>query len=126
MEKQKRERKYKKRLYKKNKKFRLEYKYKAFLNRICVARKSNKVIKSKFFDHVGFNFFDFVNKFESMFDEKMNWGNYGEWHVDHIKPKSLFSYSSCKDLEFKSCWGLDNLAPLLKQENLKKYNKVMV
>ena len=60
---------------------------------------------------------------EGGFDENMTWENYGTyWHIDHIKPRSLFKYTSSDDLEFKNCWSLKNLQPLEKSANLKKSN----
>jgi hypothetical protein len=61
---------------------------------------------------------------EKQFDDKMTWENHGTyWHIDHIKPKSLFEYDSVDHPEFKKCWSLDNLRPLEAKENLKKSNK---
>ena len=58
------------------------------------------------------------------FNDKMTWDNYGEyWHIDHIKPQSLFNFESFEDDEFKECWALDNLQPLSAEENRKKSNK---
>ena len=57
---------------------------------------------------------------ESKFTDKMNWNNYGtEWVVDHIKPVSKFN----KDTDIKIVCALENLQPLNKLENLRKYNK---
>ena len=54
----------------------------------------------------------------------MNWKNYGSyWHIDHIKPKTLFNYSSPEDKEFIKCWSLSNLQPLEKITNIKKGNR---
>ena len=53
----------------------------------------------------------------------MNWDNYGEWHIDHIKPISSFIFESSEDEEFKRCWSLDNLQPMWGIENIKKGNK---
>ena len=66
---------------------------------------------------------DLIKHLESLFEAWMNWDNYGRWHVDHIKPKSLFHYNTARDKEFKECWGLSNLQPLLAKENLVKNNK---
>jgi len=61
---------------------------------------------------------------ESQFDENMTWENYGSyWHVDHIKPQSLFEFESADDDGFKKCWALENLQPLSAKENWKKGNK---
>ena len=54
----------------------------------------------------------------------MTWENQGSyWHIDHIKPKSLFEYDSIDHPEFKKCWSLDNLQPLEAKENMRKNNK---
>jgi len=45
------------------------------------------------------------------------------WHVDHIKPQSLFNFESPEDVEFKQCWALENLQPMSAKENRKKSNK---
>lgn len=59
---------------------------------------------------------------ESMFTEEMNWDNYGSyWHVDHIKPCSLFNLLN--ENEQMECFHYSNLQPLEASENLKKYNK---
>ena len=62
---------------------------------------------------VGYNTIELMKHLESKFDKNMNWGNHGSyWHIDHIKPKSLFHYTSPKEKEFKRCWSLGNLQPL--------------
>lgn len=55
---------------------------------------------------------------ESQFTPEMNWDNYGSyWELDHIIPKNQFHFESYDDKEFKICWSLLNLRPLLKAEN---------
>ena len=72
----------------------------------------------------GYTIKKLMEHLEAQFDENMTWDNYGSyWHVDHIKPKSLFNYTYSEDKEFKKCWGLKNLQPLEARENLKKSNK---
>lgn len=72
-------------------------------------------------DLAGYTLKELMEHLERQFDEKMSWDNYGVyWHIDHIKPKSMFSYSSTDDKEFKDCWALSNLRPLEAQENRKK------
>jgi hypothetical protein len=81
-----------------------------------------KALKVKDTSKGGGSYLDFVDwkpidlklHLESMFTEGMSWDNYGEWHVDHIKPKSKFDYTSTTDESFKVCWSLDNLQPLWK------------
>jgi len=47
---------------------------------------------------VGYVLKDLMEHLESQFDDKMNWDNYGTyWHVDHIRPRSLFKYTSPDD-----------------------------
>jgi len=73
---------------------------------------------------VEYNLDRLIEHLEKRFDEKMNWDNYGRyWAVDHIKPKTLFTYNSESDIEFKQCWALDNLQPLEKIQNIKKGNR---
>jgi len=72
---------------------------------------------------VNYTLKDLIKHLEEQFDYKMNWENYGNyWHVDHIKPRSLFKYTSPDDLEFKKCWVLENLQPLEKITNIRKGN----
>ena len=79
---------------------------------------------------VGYTIEDLMQHLESNFEPWMNWDNYGvyeegklKWHIDHIKPKSLFNYTYPEDKEFKECWALKNLQPLEAIENIKKSNK---
>jgi len=53
----------------------------------------------------------------------MTWLNYGKWHIDHKKPKSLFKYNSYNEQAFKDCWSLANLQPLWAHDNISKSNK---
>lgn len=57
---------------------------------------------------------------EEQFTDGMSWGNYGQWHIDHIKPVCSFGYISCESEEFKECWSLTNLRPLWAIDNIKK------
>ncbi len=69
---------------------------------------------------VGYTTQDLMKHLEKRFKGRMSWGNYGKWHVDHIKPVSLFDFTSYEDEEFQECWALENLQPLWAEENLKK------
>jgi len=73
---------------------------------------------------VGYTLEDLIKHLENLFDDKMNWDNYGSyWWIDHIKPKSLFKYETPEDPEFKECWALENLQPLEKIANIRKGNR---
>lgn len=45
---------------------------------------------------------------EKLWSPEMSWDNYGEWHIDHIKPVSLFSQSDLSSVVN----ALENLRPL--------------
>lgn len=46
----------------------------------------------------------------------MSWNNYGEWHIDHIKPVSKFRNNTPVRIVNALC----NLQPLWAKENLIK------
>lgn len=89
-------------------------------NRIYGALKGNK--KS---DHsiqlVGCTVEQLWVHLESQFQENMNRENYGKWHVDHIKPCSLFNLTDPR--EQRRCFNYQNLQPLWAEDNLTKNNK---
>jgi hypothetical protein len=58
---------------------------------------------------------------ESQFAEGMTWDNYGEWHVDHIKPCASFDLSN--EEEQKICFNYKNLQPLWAEDNMRKGSK---
>ena len=51
----------------------------------------------------------------------MNWDNYGQWHIDHIRPCA--SFNLLDPIEQKICFHYTNLQPLWAEDNLKKSNK---
>lgn len=72
---------------------------------------------------VNFTLQELMIRLESLFQDGMIWENQGEWHLDHIKPISLFDFESMDDPGFKECWALENLQPLWAEDNLRKSNK---
>lgn len=68
---------------------------------------------------LGYSADDLKFHIESLFKEGMTWDNYGDWHIDHIKPVSLFVDSD--DVSIVN--SLENLQPLWATENLSKKNK---
>ena len=56
--------------------------------------------------------------FESQFRDGMNWNNYGQWHVDHIKPVSSFDMTNSEHQRL--CFHYTNLQPLWAMENFLK------
>jgi 5-methylcytosine-specific restriction endonuclease McrA len=95
-----------------------------FGTHLCHALKGRKAGR-RWIDLVKYNTEDLMSHLESQFAEGMSWSNYGEWHVDHIVPKSKFKYASYEDDAFKQCWSLDNLQPLWAKENLAKGNRTV-
>ena len=58
---------------------------------------------------------------EQHFLEGMSWDNYGEWHVDHIRPCSSFDLALPE--QQRVCFNWKNLQPLWAKENLVKNDK---
>jgi hypothetical protein len=79
---------------------------------------------SNYFNMVGYSAEQLKEHLEKRFKDDMSWENYGEWHIDHIKPISSFVFESVDDKEFKECWSLDNLQPMWGVENIKKGNRI--
>lgn len=63
---------------------------------------------------------ELMTHLERQFKPGMSWENKGDWHIDHIIPRSSFEYSSPDDPEFKKCWSLSNLQPLWAIDNIRK------
>lgn len=72
---------------------------------------------------VGYTLVELMEHLESQFTKGMTWDNYGEWHIDHIRPVSDFNFITHNDSEFKECWSLWNLQPLWAFDNLSKCAK---
>jgi len=69
---------------------------------------------------LGYSAKELKEHIESLFEDGMSWENWGEWHLDHIYPLSLFD----KETPINEINSLDNLKPLWALQNLKKGNRV--
>ena len=74
---------------------------------------------------VGYSLKELKLHLEKQFVDNMGWGNYGKWHIDHIKPISSFRITGPWCKEFKQCWALENLRPLWAFDNLSKGSKIL-
>ena len=90
-----------------------------------VLKESNVDKYGHYFDILQYTPDELINRLELQFKDDMSWENYGEWHVDHIKPISSFDIKEIGDDEFMKCWSLDNLQPMWGEDNIKKSNKVL-
>ncbi len=69
-------------------------------------------------DELGYSALELKEHLENLFAEGMSWKNYGEWHIDHIKPLSKFD----KETPSNVVNSLSNLQPLWANDNLSKSN----
>ena len=58
---------------------------------------------------------------EAEFLPGMTWENYGEWHIDHIRPCASFNLEDPD--EQKKCFHWTNLQPLWATDNIRKGDK---
>jgi hypothetical protein len=71
------------------------------------------------FDIIGLDKEKFKSYIENKFTEGMTWENYGQWHLDHIKPL----YLSENEEDLIKLNHYTNLQPLWSEDNLKKNRK---
>jgi len=73
---------------------------------------------------LGYSLDDLKHHLERNFQPGMSWGNIGDWHVDHIIPRSAFNFETPDDIDFKRAWCLMNIRPLWAHDNLVKWAKL--
>lgn len=89
------------------------------LKRVLAAGQKKKAGRSStLLGYTGIQLMDYMT---SLFTDGMSWENYGEWHIDHIRPVSLFTAEGVTDPVIVN--ALSNLQPLWAADNFAKRNK---
>ena len=91
-------------------------------SRLSQAIKAQDASKSAHtFELVGCTYGELWAHLEKQLQPGMVWGNYGKWHVDHIRPCASFDL---KDIEQqRQCFHFSNLQPLWARDNESKNDK---
>ena len=90
---------------------------------------SGKQKKSHTLEYVGMDKPELWEYLESKFTDGMTRENYGEWHVDHIRPLCSFDFDQFKEgsEEYENmiheAWRHTNLQPLWAKDNMSKSGK---
>lgn len=71
---------------------------------------------------VGCSFDQLLGLMEFHFLPGMSWENYGQWHVDHIKPCAIFNLSD--PAQQQECFHYSNLQPMWGEDNMRKGARV--
>lgn len=86
--------------------------------RSCVRRTLIYKGGAKSKEQLGYDHFQLKAHLESLFTDGMSWENYGDWHIDHIRPIQDFLNSGVVDPRIIN--ALSNLQPMWAFENLSK------
>jgi len=84
----------------------------------AIQRKIRHIISGSYSSDLtmlGYNGRELRRHIKAQFLPGMSWRNYGEWHVDHIKPRSKFRLPD----EMMDCFALSNLRPLWAADNVR-------
>lgn len=97
--------------------FKLSIKMRGFVRDAINRRGYGKNSKTE--KIIGCSFSEFREYLESQFDSKMNWDNFGEWHMDHILPIS----AAKTEAEVIALNHYTNFQPLWAADNMAKHDK---
>jgi len=89
-------------------------------NRIRQALKKNQKSGSAVRD-LGCTIDQLKQHLESRFNLGMTWDNYGQWHIDHIKPLASFNLTDRE--QFLRACHYTNLQPLWAKDNREKWDR---
>lgn len=87
----------------------------------AISRESKK---SSALDLLGCSIDELKMYLEQKFIDGMNWENYGQWHIDHIKPCCRFDLTDFE--QQKECFHYSNLQPLWAKDNITKNGKFIL
>lgn len=125
MKRRKKQRKYKKEWYKKNK---AKKTVKVEINQLAITadlirsktwfatKQKSFTARSRFAPILGCTPLELRAYLESKFKEGMSWGNQGQWHIDHVKALA----SAKNEEELIQLAHYTNLQPLWAKDNLAK------
>ena len=91
------------------------------LTRIEKLTKNKRKSLNKVEGLLGYTSEEFKAHIESSWEDGMSWENRSDWHIDHIKPLSLFIKEGITDITIIN--SLSNLRPLWAKDNLSKGKK---
>ena len=89
--------------------------------RLNIAIRNNQKLGSAVKD-LGCDIPFFKEYIEIQFKPGMTWNNYGQWHLDHIKPLASFDLTDME--QFLEACHYSNIQPLWAAENLSKGAKI--
>jgi hypothetical protein len=98
--------------------YRLKQNQKSYIHQHL--KKNNMVKDNNTEKYLGCNINQFKRWLDYQFTNNMNWIN-KSWQIEHIIPLSLFNLNN--ENERKIAFNWTNMQPLLKKDNLEKYNK---
>ncbi len=105
--------------YKNNHNIRISIAMRGMVKRILNLSGKEKTMPS--FDYLGYSKDQLTSHLEVLFCDGMSWENYGDWHIDHIKPVSVMLNEGITDP--KTINALSNLQPLWAFDNHSKGSK---
>jgi hypothetical protein len=79
-------------------------------------KKFNKIKEESTIDMLGYSAEELRLHIQSLFQKGMSWENWGEWHIDHIKPLNTFNIET----PISEVNALSNLRPLWAEDNLRR------
>ena len=95
-----------------------EFKIKKSLGRRIHHAVKNGTKTDKTMSLIGCSLEYFIAYLESKFQDGMTLDNYGQWHIDHIRPCSSFDLMDPE--QQRQCFHYTNLQPLWAKDNLLK------